>query len=84
MASPRLSCAHLFCFAVLVILANGCASLQSATVEDTSKLCAHSGRIEGTSHTPRSIRTQIARSFSGGSPSAATRVVWITREDTCL
>jgi hypothetical protein len=84
MAVPRSSCGHLFYVAVLGTLVNGCSSLQSADVTGASKVCAHSSQTEVAHSTPSPTRTQIARSFSGGPPSAGTRVVWITREDPCL
>jgi hypothetical protein len=88
MAAFRLSLAHLLHLVAVAALASGCAPLRSGRDSHTTKPCTpaatRSGYTDEIIRTPRYTRTQIARSFSGGSPSAATRIVWVTHEDSCL
>jgi hypothetical protein len=64
---------------VCAVLVAGCAALDNASLGARSESC---GPAEGSSRSAYK-RSQIARSFSGGSPSAATRVVWIKKHYPC-
>jgi hypothetical protein len=79
---------YLVTLTALVILTGGCATRARLPVAGSSNSCEststdsrRTGASTGTAHYTRS---QIARSFSGGSPTAATRVVWAKHQDTCL
>lgn len=67
------------------ILASGCAGVTPISSEPDAP---HEGRAElngattaSSATTVRYVRVLKPRSFSGGSPSAASRVVWIERHD---
>ncbi len=88
MVALRSASIYLLTLVLLSAVTTGCTPTRSAPPGDGGTSCRStaeslSQRAEMI-RIPRPTRTQSSRSFSGGPPSAATRIVWITPEDSCL